>query len=269
MNKGISFYFGFDNNFKLRAKMIKDAGFDCVIANADPRLDKQNGKFCKQMKQLRKNDLKPSSLHMRYKKVDLPNFFKNNKTGDQIEKNLIKDVKVASKYGFKCVVVHLAGKPSKIGIERINRILKICEKKNVPLAFENLNHEEAFHYVMQKFNHPYVKFCYDVGHNNVFHPEIDYLKLYGDKLICVHLHDNDGKKDLHTFNCFGTIDWKNIAKKLAKCPEVNLDYELMPQHKHDFDIKQTLQTCLKQATDLENMIKKEKSMLEKRKTNKN
>lgn len=35
MNKGISFYFGYYELPELRAKMIKEAGFDCIITSAD------------------------------------------------------------------------------------------------------------------------------------------------------------------------------------------------------------------------------------------
>ena len=43
MNKGISFYFGYKINYKERARMIKEAGFDCVITNADSDFNRQNG----------------------------------------------------------------------------------------------------------------------------------------------------------------------------------------------------------------------------------
>lgn len=43
MNKGISFYFGFASTPEQRAKMISEAGFDCVITTADERFEHQNG----------------------------------------------------------------------------------------------------------------------------------------------------------------------------------------------------------------------------------
>ena len=45
-----------------------------------------------------------------------------------------------------------------------------------------------------------------------------------------HLHKreyNNGKKDEHTLNKYGNIDWDLLAKKLSNCNEVNLDYELL------------------------------------------
>ena len=81
MEKGISFYFGFDIRPKLRAKMIKEAGFDCVITNADKRFNRQNGSIAKQVKLFRKNGLKLSSLHMSYKSDELHYFWEEGKFG--------------------------------------------------------------------------------------------------------------------------------------------------------------------------------------------
>ena len=78
MNKGISFYFGYKIDAKKRVKMIKDAGFDCVITSADEHFNKQNGTIKKQMKVFRKLGLKVSSLHMRYNDSTLCNFFFDN-----------------------------------------------------------------------------------------------------------------------------------------------------------------------------------------------
>jgi len=256
MNKGISFYFGYKIKNKQRAKMIKDAGFDCVITTADKRFDKQNGTIRKQVKLFKKVGLKLSSLHMRYNDPELKNFFENNKIGDQIEKDVIKDLKVAKKYGFTCVVVHMKEEFSDIGVERLKRILKVCEELDIPLAIENIDYQYLFVKIFETIDHKYLKFCYDSGHNNCFDKYFDYLEKYKDKLICLHLHDNDGSDDLHTLNKYGNIDWEDVAKKLAKCNEVNLDYELLMNVKGAFDAERALKECYKQACELENMILK-------------
>ncbi len=263
MQKGICFYFGFLNNIEERTEMIKAAGFDSIITNADKRFIFQNGKIATQVKLFKKYGLKPSSLHMRYKRDELPNFFLANRLGAKLEKTLKKDITIAAKFGFKCVVMHLGGDYSNVGFERLKRLLKFAEKKNVPLALENLSDDRAFCYIMENFRHPYLKFCYDAGHNNAFHPETDYLKKFGDRLICVHLHDNDGKRDMHTLNEFGTINWQNLAKKLAECQEISLDYELMPKNEHGYDAKDLLDRCFKQACELEMMIQHEKKKIKK------
>ena len=57
MYKGISFFFGYAIAPEERAKMIKEAGFTHVIANADKKWNFQNGPFKKQIKLFKKYNL--------------------------------------------------------------------------------------------------------------------------------------------------------------------------------------------------------------------
>ena len=272
MNKGICFHFGFIyDDIEKQVEDIKNAGFDCVITNADPKMDCENGTIKQQVKLFKKYGLKLSSLHMRYTRSDLPNFWHNNPIGDKLEKNLKKDVKLAKKYGFTCVVVHLRGEPNDVGYNRLRRVLKLCEKVKIPLAIENIGDYNCFSKTFKNIDSEYLKFCYDSGHNHAFDPQIDYLSKYGKKLIALHLHDNFGpnptekqlkglsfKKqslDMHTLNKYGSIDWQEIANKLSKIKQpINLDYEVMMVYRKDETPQQVLSEVIKQANELEKMI---------------
>lgn len=261
MRKGISFYFGYKNYIEERAKMISSLGFDSVITNADKRFNYQNGTIKKQCKLFKKYGLKLSSLHFQYQNEDLPYFWKTGKIGEKLRKNLIKDVKIAKKYGFFCVVVHLKGEYSDIGEKRLLDVLKICSKLNVMLAVENIDCQPVFLEVFKNIKHNMLKFCYDSGHNNVFDKDFDYLDLFIDKLIALHLHDNDGTADQHTLNEFGTIDWDNLAKKLSKrknvLEDISLDYEISNKSiaVHN-DCEECLKKVKRQADELEEKILK-------------
>ena len=61
----------------------------------------------------------------------------------------------------------------------------------------------------------YLGLCYDSGHGNVARDGLDWLDKLKDRLISIHLHDNDGLKDLHTLLFRGTVDWPRLAKLLA------------------------------------------------------
>ena len=132
MNKGISFYWGFINKPEERVKILKKVGFDCVITNADPKFDTQNGSFKQQIKLFKQYGLKLSTLHMQYNPSELPYFWTKGKMGKYLEKRLIKDVKLAHKYGFKYVVTHVKGIPSQTGINR----LKISNEWTVAEAWK-------------------------------------------------------------------------------------------------------------------------------------
>lgn len=252
---GISWFFGFKVEPEERVKLLQKYGFDCVITNADKKFDNQNGSIKKQVKLFKKYGLKLSSLHMRYKSVDLPHFWMKDARGEMLVKTLIKDVKLTRKYGFTCVVVHLKGRYTNVGIERLKRVLKVCEKYDINLAIENLDNEKVFVKVFENIKHPNLKFCYDSGHHNIWMKNIDLLKNYGDKLVALHLHNNMGDYDVHSLKKFGNINWDNIAKKLAELPDINLDYELIMKNKpKDMTAEKVLEECMKEARWLEERI---------------
>ena len=256
MDKGITFYFGFNISPKLRAKMIRQAGFNYVITNADKRFNRQNGSIAKQIKLFNKNGLKVSSLHMTYKSEELPYFWEEGKFGEKLKKKLIKDVKIAHKYGFRCVVVHVDGQFSQIGCNRLKDILCFCDKYCIPLALENLDkNHELLQKIFANVPSKWLRFCYDSGHNNVFDRQTNYLHEFSDKLVTLHLHDNDGRADLHTISkIVSSIDWNKIAKGLKNHKDLILDYELLNRKENKLNAEEYLREAYKQASDLEKKI---------------
>lgn len=262
MDKGICFYFGFANEIEERAKMIKDAGFNCVITSNDKKFNHQNGTLEKEVNIFKKYGLKPSTLHMAYDNNDLPYFFLKGFRGNKMERRLSNEVRLAKKYGFSCVIVHLGGLPSDVGVERLKRVLKVCHEQDTPIAIENLDYNDTFFDVFKKIDDPYLKFCWDIGHNNCFSHGFDFIKEYGDKLIALHIHDNDGVHDLHTLNQFGTINWKKVAKQLASLDrDISLDYEIRVSPMAEKDEESFLKIVYEQACELENLIKKERAKI--------
>lgn len=248
MNKGISFYFGYDIKPKERVKLLKEAGFDSVITTDDKRWRFQNGSLRQQIKLLKQQGLKWTSLHMGYLKKELPALWQKGKLGEKLKKNLIKDVRKAKKYNFTCVVVHLAGEYSQVGENRLLEVLEVCEKLNIPLAIENLSNFALFKQVFENIKHPMLKFCLDIGHNNAYTPDVDFFKTYGDKLITLHLHNNDGSCDQHTL--YGNVDWKKLGKNLKNHKEISLDFELIPKN----PLPLTAEEFLKKAKDLADQL---------------
>ncbi len=271
MKKGMTYFFGFIANPEERVKLIADTGFDCVMLNADPRFDYQNGPFKKQIKLFKKYGVGFDSLHFRYKTSELPEFWKDNKIGKRMARDLVKDVKLASKYGFSCVVVHLIGEVNKIGFDRLDKTLKLCEKLNVPLAFENIDDNTALLATLEHYkDNPYAKFCYDAGHHNLYDTKFDFLKEYGDRLACFHLHDNAGwvkdpkpgrngviDPDQHTLNKYGSINWDNFAKKIANLKNIPpLNYEMLYKADYNDTMEEVVKETYKQAVELETMVNK-------------
>ena len=59
--------------------------------------------------------------------------------------------------------------------------------------------------------------CLDTGHLNVLRiPFHDYIPILGDRILCVHIHDNNQNSDSHLMPYVGSIFWKDFLIELKK-----------------------------------------------------
>jgi len=95
-------------------------------------------------------------------------------------------------------------------------MIKLGEKYNINIAFENLRNLDYIDYIFDNIKSDKLKMCFDSGHANAFTKNIDTFPFdkYQDKIICLHLHDNDGENDLHLPPFNGNIKWEELIKKL-------------------------------------------------------
>ncbi|MCQ2396195.1 MAG: sugar phosphate isomerase/epimerase [Lentisphaeria bacterium] len=93
--------------------------------------------------------------------------------------------------------------------------ITIC-LENMP--FENLclsTPRQVLEFV-EDMNHPNLKICLDTGHCACIglNPS-DAVRMIGKEwLKCIHVHDNDGKADLHLRPGSGIVDWNDFGKAL-------------------------------------------------------
>lgn len=112
----------------------------------------------------------------------------------------------------------------KTNIEFIKKLLPLLREKNVYLAIENLPFKSLPDFfsptgtlkLINDINDEHVVMCLDTGHFNLFPEEkiYDFLIKGNKKVQCLHIHDNDGKTDLHRPPYTGTFDWNNFIKGL-------------------------------------------------------
>lgn len=59
--------------------------------------------------------------------------------------------------------------------------------------------------------------CLDTGHLNVLRiPFHDYIPILGDRILCLHIHDNNQNSDSHLMPYVGTVFWKDFLTELKK-----------------------------------------------------
>lgn len=227
MKKSVNLYFNADGQEKEKLLAIKKAGFDeffTGINDANCELNfKQQCEFAKSI------GLKCTMIHCKYNPKKLHYFWDSGEKGEELCAFYIDQIKQMSGLSEN-FVIHLNGKKSQkqstVGLERLKKILKVCEKFNVNLCVENLLVKEEIPYIFNNIKHKRLKICYDVGHKHCFMSDFDILKNYSEFVQVLHMHDNHGEFDEHLICGKGNINWKNFAEEIKRFPNLVLASEV-------------------------------------------
>ena len=119
-------------------------------------------------------------------------------------------------------------------IQFIKRLIPYLKRYDVKLCLENiydwkvLDEQKSIrlvHYsyprnlkrLVDDIDSEYVGICLDTGHMHIAKENIyDAIKIFGDKLWTLHIHDCNGEKDDHFPMHSGTIDWEGVKKGLEE-----------------------------------------------------
>ncbi len=115
------------------------------------------------------------------------------------------------------VIMHVPSDPGSIPIRKsLDELEPFARERNVRLALENGSFE-AISKLLSEYDPKYLGLCYDCGHGNIRKEKdgLDQLESLKDRLISVHLHDNDGTGDQHKILFTGTVDWERLAGIMA------------------------------------------------------
>ena len=146
-------------------------------------------------------------------------------------KETIDTIKTANKLGIDKVTVHPGLSSMSVhGIEdrylehakRSMRIIDGASKEyGVSVAIENM--PDIYFFLARTASElkslvedTDLGICMDIGHANTTGQIGEMVDLLGDRLINVHIHDNNGKRDEHLTIGDGSIDFKTVLSKLKK-----------------------------------------------------
>lgn len=110
-----------------------------------------------------------------------------------------------------------------INREFMRELLRAAKESDVIICLENMpmpkftlgSPREILAFV-KEMNDEHFKICLDTGHVAVY-PELDIadaIRELADEICVFHIHDNNGKDDLHMLPFQGVIDWKAVGKAL-------------------------------------------------------
>lgn len=158
-----------------------------------------------------------------------------------------QEIKASKALGANIMVVHpiqpygwsfdpTPEKTADWNIKILSALARYAEDEEVVLALENMpahvenipcaSPESLLSYV-NGVNSPFLQICLDTGHANMGRLHIpgkeyacsDYVKMFGKKIVCLHLHENSGKNDEHNMimtTPYPSVDWEPTFKALKE-----------------------------------------------------
>lgn len=96
----------------------------------------------------------------------------------------------------------------------LDELESIARDLGVRIAIENGNWPRI-QGLLGSYAPDYLGLCYDSGHGNLGRGGLSELEALKDRLVSIHLHDNQGREDEHRLPFTGTVDWPRLAGILA------------------------------------------------------
>ncbi len=176
-----------------------------------------------------------------------------------------RSIEISSLLGIKTLVVHPVESGNYIGREQavfennmiyFKELLPYAENYGVQIAVENMwcgdkkkgirtgsvcsNPFEHARYI-DELNNEMLVACLDVGHSSLAGREAqDCIRVLGNRLQALHIHDNDYLDDMHTLPGLSEMNWNEIMEALA-----DIDYkgDLTFETDHFFDSLDSVEEC--------------------------
>ncbi len=153
-----------------------------------------------------------------------------------------KQLEVFTELDCEKVVVHASWPPGlfteeegiKFQIESLQEIAAYAGQLKVKLLFESLNTLYDTKENIQKIlaGNSEIEFLADIGHLNVFQRDpVEHVDYFQEKIGHIHLHDNDGSKDLHLPLGAGTINFSKLIEKLKSFYDGTITLEIFSPDK--------------------------------------
>ena len=100
----------------------------------------------------------------------------------------------------------------------LDEIVPALEKYDARLAVENRRNDSfgVIATVMAEYPTERIGITLDTGHANIDEARgLERMEKFKDRLLALHLNDNDAVGDLHQPPFYGTLDWERVAKLVA------------------------------------------------------
>ena len=222
-------------------KKLKSHGYDCVDygdisyvgSKAYTLSDEEFRQFFKNVKESAdRNGIEIWQMHSVWLTV---NFDKTEEDRQKTTEYFIRQLEAANYLGCKYFVLHpfmpfghdVEGDYNftfETNVKLLETLIPHAEKWDVILCVENLpfprnpiSKVSEVKRLVRTVDHPRVKVCLDTGHANIFSQDIaSDVRLLGDDLATLHVHDNAGWCDAHKLPYCGNMRWGEFLSSLGE-----------------------------------------------------
>lgn len=143
--------------------------------------------------------------------------------GDEMQARLESGVENCARYEIPVIIVHISSgeNPPRVGdtgLARFDALMSRAKALGVTVAFENQRKLGNIALLMEYY--PKAGFCFDTGHEACFTPGREYMPLFGNRTVALHLHDNSTayNADDHILPYDGKVNLERAARQLAASP---------------------------------------------------
>ncbi|MBI3985597.1 MAG: sugar phosphate isomerase/epimerase [Lentisphaerae bacterium] len=177
---------------------------------------------------------------------------------------------MTARLGGGVIILHITYSPAQdrhedLSMEQLRRSLDTLEpyarKRRVRIAIENGTFPRIVE-LFADYGPGFLGLCYDSGHGNALGggSGLDHLDRWKERLISLHLHDNDGTADQHKPPFTGTVDWPRLARIIAfssydQCVSMESNMNVYPLK----DEAAFLALCFENGMRFQRMIEQERA----------
>jgi sugar phosphate isomerase/epimerase len=132
--------------------------------------------------------------------------------------------------GSKTALSHIyPGKDWQQNLDSVRFLLRVARREGVEVAIENvpepfpflLKDVGDFHRFYEELNDD-IGIVLDVAHAHLNSQIQDFMMQFPEKIVHMHVSDNDGVSDLHLGIGYGCIDWESVAEIVKGAKYSNL-----------------------------------------------
>lgn len=236
---GIFTYFGYYLNLKERTEHIKKAGFDSTMLWWGKETFEGRKKE-EVMDLINEIGLEVENIHVPYENAnDL--WSEDDNVRKAIVDKYIEWISDCHNYRIPIMVMHTTkgyfDDINESGLESLREIVKVAESLGVIVAIENTRVDKATGYLLSNIDSKSLGLCFDSSHAQLYsYNTTDMIDKFGDRIVALHLSDNDGKADRHWLPGEGIIDWDNVMAKFKENGfSGNISLEIFPENVDKYD----------------------------------